>query len=83
MRNLLKRFLLQQDEVLAFLDDLSVPFTNKQAERDLRDLKVQQLLTSHQIPILEKPFEIDTLLDIVAQAHEEWADDRQAGASAT
>jgi transposase len=41
-RNLLERLLLQQDEVLAFLDDLAIPFDNNQAERDLRDLKVQQ-----------------------------------------
>lgn len=41
-RNLLERFLLQQDEVLAFLDDLAIPFDNNQAERDLRDLNVQQ-----------------------------------------
>jgi transposase len=41
-RNLLERLLLQQDPVLAFLDDLAIPFDNNQAERDLRDLKVQQ-----------------------------------------
>jgi transposase len=41
-RNLLERLLLRQDEVLAFLDDLAIPFDNNQAERDLRDLKVQQ-----------------------------------------
>jgi len=41
-RNLLERLLLQQDEVLAFLDDLAIPFDNNQAERDLGDLKVQQ-----------------------------------------
>ncbi len=41
-RNLLERLLLQQDEVLAFLDDLAIPFDNNQAERDLRDLKIQQ-----------------------------------------
>jgi transposase len=41
-RNLLERFLLGQEEVLAFLDDLAIPFDNNQAERDLRGLKVQQ-----------------------------------------
>ena len=44
-RNLLERLLLQQDAVfafLAFLDDLAIPFDNNQAERDLRDLKMQQ-----------------------------------------
>jgi transposase len=41
-RNLLERLLLQRHEVLAFLDDLAIPFDNNQAERDLRDLKVQQ-----------------------------------------
>jgi transposase len=41
-RNLLGRLLLQQDQVLAFLDDLAIPFDNNQAERDLRGLKIQQ-----------------------------------------
>jgi transposase len=41
-RNLLERLLLQQEEVLAFLDDLAIPFDNNQAERDLRGLKIQQ-----------------------------------------
>jgi transposase len=41
-RNLLERLLLQQDQVLAFLEDLAIPFDNNQAERDLRDLKIQQ-----------------------------------------
>ena len=41
-RNLLQRLLLQHDQVLAFLDDLAIPFDNNQAERDLRGLKIQQ-----------------------------------------
>jgi transposase len=41
-RNLLERLLLGHEAVLAFLDDLAIPFDNNQAERDLRTLKVQQ-----------------------------------------
>jgi transposase len=41
-RNLVERLWLGQGEVLAFLNDLSIPFDNNQAERDLRMLKVQQ-----------------------------------------
>jgi transposase len=41
-RNLLERLLLGKDQVLAFLDDLTIPFDNNQAERDLRRLQVHQ-----------------------------------------
>ena len=41
-RNLLERLWLGQEQVLAFLDDLTIPFDNNQAERDLRLLKTQQ-----------------------------------------
>jgi transposase len=41
-RNLLERLWLGRDEVLAFLGDLTIPFDNNQAERDLRMLKIQQ-----------------------------------------
>jgi hypothetical protein len=41
-RNLLERLWLGQEQVLAFLGDLAIPFDNNQAERDLRPLKMQQ-----------------------------------------
>ncbi len=41
-RNLLERLCVHQDQVLAFLNDLSIPFDNNQAERDLRGLKMHQ-----------------------------------------
>jgi transposase len=44
-KNLLDDLLRRADQVLAFLDDLSLPTTNNQAERDLRMVKVQQKIS--------------------------------------
>lgn len=41
-RNLLDTLLRRAPEILPFLDDVSLPFTNNQAKRDFRMVKVQQ-----------------------------------------
>jgi transposase len=44
-KNLLDALLRRANQVLAILDDLRIPFTNNQAERDLRWAKVQQKIS--------------------------------------
>jgi transposase len=44
-KNLLDALMARAEQVLALLDDLRIPFTNNQAERDLRLAKVQQKIS--------------------------------------
>jgi hypothetical protein len=44
-KNLLDARLYRAEQVLAFVEDGTVPFTNNQAERDLRMAKVQQKIS--------------------------------------
>lgn len=44
-RNLLERLINREDEVLRFMEDKEVPFTNNQGENDLRMTKVQQKIS--------------------------------------
>jgi transposase len=44
-RNLLERFMNYQQEVLRFMENPDVPFTNNQGENDLRMTKVQQKIS--------------------------------------
>ncbi len=41
-RTLIRRFHRYQDMILRFTTDLAIPWTNNQAERDLRPVKIQQ-----------------------------------------
>jgi len=41
-RTLIRRFHRHQDMILRFTTDLTIPWTNNQAERDLRPVKIQQ-----------------------------------------
>lgn len=44
-RNLLERLIHREDEVLRFMENKDVPFTNNQSENDLRMTKVQQKIS--------------------------------------
>lgn len=44
-RNLLERLIHYEEDVLRFMEDIDVPFTNNQGENDLRMTKVQQKIS--------------------------------------
>jgi transposase len=44
-RNLLERMREHEEDILRFITDVDVPFTNNQAERDIRMMKVQQKIS--------------------------------------
>ena len=44
-RNLLERLIKYEEDVLRFMDNIDVPFTNNQGENDLRMTKVQQKIS--------------------------------------
>ena len=44
-RNLLERLIEYEDDVLRFMENPDVPFTNNQGERDIRMTKVQQKIS--------------------------------------
>ena len=74
-RTLIRRFRRYQDMILRFATDLSVSWTNNQAERDVRPVKIQQRTSGGCWRTLEGLTEFTVVHSYLATAHK-WGKDK-------
>src|SRR5664280_1898715 len=74
-RTLIRRFRRYQDMILRFATDLSVSWTNNQAERDVRPVKIQQRTSGGCWRTLQGLTEFAVVHSYLATAHK-WAKDK-------
>lgn len=74
-RTLIRRFRRYQDMILRFATDLSVTWTNNQAERDVRPVKIQQRNSGGAWRTLEGLTEFAVVHSYLATAHK-WGKDK-------
>ena len=74
-RTLIRRFRRYQDMILRFATDLSVSWTNNQAERDVRPVKIQQRTSGGCWRTLQGLTEFDVVHSYLATAHK-WGKDK-------
>lgn len=74
-RTLIRRFSRYQDMILRFATDLSVTWTNNQAERDIRPVKIQQRNSGGAWRTLEGLTEFAIVHSYLATAHK-WGKDK-------
>ena len=74
-RTLIRRFRRYQDMILRFATDLSVSWTNNQAERDVRPVKIQQRTSGGCWRTLEGLTEFAVVHSYLATAHK-WGKDK-------
>jgi transposase len=74
-RTLIRRFRRYQDMILRFATDLSVSWTNNQAERDVRPVKIQQRTSGGAWRTLQGLTEFAVVHSYLATAHK-WGKDK-------